>query len=255
MDMGLLRYGVQFAGKLELPEPSETIEIRLLGDGAEGQRERRGFSVKAPCYFLVYGREGSSPLNAGFVLGQLALFLGTCGIEGRIMSQVPERYQTGEEGQVCFGALAAGLAAGDWRKRREKLPERPLICRETGENWTGRVLDYAKTLLPQEMQTGVRIIRRERALHLAAGKYFGRSAEDCLFHAGITLAGVMMAGEELWIDLSMVRLTREARSQEAGPDYVITICRKEDSGEIGAGHFRKEMAPKKLQSGQLFRYA
>lgn len=255
MDMGLLQYGMQFARRLELPEPSETMEIRLLGDGTEGIRERRGFSVKAPCYFLVYDRAGSSPLNAGFVLGQLAVFLSLGGIEGKIMTQVPERYQAVEDGRVCFGALAVGLAPGYWSRGRAKLPERPLICRETEEDWTGKVLDYAKTLLPQEMQTGVRIIRRDEVLHLAAGKYFGRSAETCLFHAGITLAGVMAAGEELWIDLGMVHLTSEAWSKETGPDYVITVCRKANQKEIAESCAVRERAPGKLRSGQRWRYA
>lgn len=255
LDMGLLQYGIQFAQRLELPEASEAMELRLLGDGAEGPRERRGFSVKAPCYLLVYGREGASPLNAGYVLGQLAVFLSLGGIEGKITAQVPERYQTGEDGRVCFGALAVGVAPGYWSRGRAKLPERPLICRETEEDWTGKVLDYAKTLLPQEMQTGVRIIHRDTVLHLAAGKYFGRSAETCLFHAGVTLAGVMAAGEELWIDLGMVHLTPELWSQETGPDYVITVCRKADQKEISEGRTVRERAPGKLRSGQRWKYA
>ena len=37
------------------------------------------------------------------------------------------------------------------------------------------------------MQTGVRIIRKENALHIAAGSCFGRNRELSEFHAGEAL--------------------------------------------------------------------
>lgn len=230
----LLRY----IRELELPEPSEALELSVFCRSAVRGGERRRFAVRAPYYLLAYAdtEEGGS-LNAGYVLERAAVLLRFQGVATRILTQVPDRLEL-PDGKLCVAVLAIGTerrTGSLWGERDSAEPEHPLICRDAGESWTDEVLAYAEKLLPQESQAGVRMIRSPYALHFAAGKYFGRSAGSSRFGAGVLLAAVMAAAEELWMELGMIRVLPQFQEQLAGPDYLITVCRMQDRAKIQKG--------------------
>lgn len=231
VEQGMLGYILKYAQELELPEPSEEIVVRLFHEGMTNGGGRCRFSVRASHYLLVYTSEGEDGwLNAGYVLERTAVFLQEHKIDGKILQQVPDALAPLPDGKRVSAVLAFGIERGRRRQNEEAehREQHPLICHEAGEHWTEEVLELASEFLTPDMQTGVRVIRKGQVIHLATGRFFGRSAENSKFHAGMILAAIMEAAQERWIDVSMVRIRPEAQRQAAGPDYVISVCRAQD---------------------------
>ena len=213
---------LQYMQSLELPHPQEKIKTELCDGGSLEKRHRQG--AKAQWYLLIFGEDGQGAFNAGYVLKQGLEFLHSRRISAKILQQVPE--EPGD--RQCLGILSIGVKAeNSFSSRWEEMDSKYfLISQKREEHWMEDVLTAAGKLLTADMQTGVRVIRRESVIHIAAGSCFGRNRAVSEFHAGVVLGALMMAAEELWIDLDMVNL--KDPQQAAGPDYLISICRKKD---------------------------
>lgn len=217
---------LQYMQSLPLPHPQKTIELELY-DGRKLHR-RFGTGVKAQWYLAAFGEDGQGAFNAGYVLKQGQELLRERRISSKIFRQIPEE----PADRHCLGVLAIdtkqGIAAD--ARRDELRTEHFLICQKREEQWIEEIFQTAEELMTADMQTGVRVIRKEHAVHIAAGSCFGRNRELSEFHAGIVLGALMTAAEELWIDLAMVNLY--GTRQMAGPDYLITICREQERESV-----------------------
>lgn len=247
---------LQYMKELPLPHPQKAIKIELL-DGRNLPRRCRP-AVKAQWYLLVFDETGQGAFNAGYVLKQGQELLRGRRISAKIFRQVPEE----SADRRCLGALAIGTkqeSAADSRWE-EKRTEHFLICQKSEERWMEKVFAASGKMLTADMQTGVRIIRKENAVHIAAGSCFGRNQELSEFHAGEVLGALMAAAEELWIDLDMIDLYEAG--QAAGPDYLITVCRQQDLKamlakplENGSAKERKKHLPDKMIKEHQWKYA
>lgn len=212
---------LQYMQSLELPHPQEKIKTELC----DGRRlEKRSRQKAAQWYLLVIGKEGQGAFNAGYVLKQGLEFLRSRRISAKILQQVPE--ELGD--RHCLGILSIGTKTeSSFASRWEEMDaDCFLISQKREEHWMEDVFAAAGKLLTADVQTGVRVIRRENVIHIAAGSSFGRNRAVSEFHAGVVLGALMTAAEELWIDLDMVNLY--GLQQVAGPDYLISVCRKVD---------------------------
>lgn len=213
---------LQYMEGLLLPHPKKTLKLELL-DGRNLPRRCRP-AVKAQWYLLVFDEEGQGAFNAGYVLKQGQELLRARRIATKIFRQIPEE----SADRHCLGALAIGTKHESDADARWEEPETEhfFICQKSEERWIEKVFTTSGKMLTADMQTGVRIIRKENAVHIAAGSCFGRNLELSEFHAGEVLGALMAAAEELWIDLDMIDLYGTGKT--AGPDYLITLCRAQD---------------------------
>lgn len=261
MDAGIPEYVLDYARSLELPDPSGQLKLWLQDGESANRRRRFRFAARAPYYLLACAAEDETVcLNAGYVLERAAMLLGAHGVAAKVLLRVPEGLEELPGGRRAVAALAFGMEAygGGLPGRGAQQVEHPFICREAGEAWTREVLAYGGAVLAPEQQTGVRLVRGESAIHIAAGRFFGRNAEVSRFHGGMALAAVMGAAEELWIDLCMVRLSAELQENAAGPDYLISVCRREDRRLLEQGSQKSAAAARKETPqplGGQWRYA
>ena len=213
---------LQYMEGLPLPHPNKTLKLELL-DGRNLTRRCRP-AVKAQWYLLVFDEEGQGAFNAGYVLKQGQELLRARRIATKILRQIPEEAAD----RHCLGALAIGMKHASAADVRWEEPdtEHFFICQKSEERWIEKVFATSGKMLTADMQTGVRIIRKENAIHIAAGSCFGRNRELSEFHAGEVLGALMAAAEELWIDLDMIDFY--GAGETAGPDYLVTVCRAQD---------------------------
>lgn len=202
LEGSLLEAVLAFAEELKLPEPSGRVEVKLVDRLKDGNRK----SSAAPYYLLLRVTGGERNLfSAGYALGQTALFLRFQGIESQILWNVPQGFcgagrQEGGTAALAFGRAAAGRKPG---RRQSAQPQHGCVCRDLGERWDEEVLAGAKSMLPVE-GSAVRVMRGEGRLYFAAGAASGKKAAFSEFETGIALANVMVAAEELWVDLEVV---------------------------------------------------
>ena len=211
---------LQYMEGLPLAHPNKTLKLELL-DGRNLTRRCRP-AVKAQWYLLVFDEEGQGAFNAGYVLKQGQELLRARRIATKILRQIPEEAAD----RHCLGVLAIGTKHVSAADVRWEETEHFLICQKSEERWIEKVFATSGKMLTADMQTGVRIIRKENAIHIAAGSCFGRNRELSEFHAGEVLGALMAAAEELWIDLNMIDLY--GAGETAGPDYLVTVCRAQD---------------------------
>lgn len=213
----MLRYGAQ----ITLPEPSGKLEIGLL-ECVQGRKKG-----EAPYYLQFFSdnsREGW--LNAGYAAEQTAAYMKFCGIGAVVLKEVPEYLQQQKNGLACVAVLAFGCkAAGSKRGKGTSFQETSCIRVEPGEQWGEEVLGFVK----RHGMTGTEfthMVFRGGRIHFllkaSARKYPQQAAVD----AGILIAGIMAAAEELWIDLEMVK---QKEITEAG--YLLSVCRKNERSE------------------------
>ena len=180
---------LQYMEGLPLPHPNKTLKLELL-DGRNLTRRCRP-AVKAQWYLLVFDEEGQGAFNAGYVLKQGQELLRARRIATKILRQIPEEAAD----RNCLGALAIGTKHVSAADVRWEETEHFLICQKSEERWIEKVFATSGKMLTADMQTGVRIIRKENALHIAAGSCFGRNRELSEFHAGEVLGALMAAAE------------------------------------------------------------
>lgn len=249
----VVRGVAEFMQNAALPNPRQNIEIQVYN--AKGTARKYRMPGRAQYYILVYGDEGQAVLNAGYLLKQGYEFLRSRKIPAKILLQVPDELAE----QHCLGMLAVNPVAERVREsKKDSWQNHFLICQKNEEHWIDDVAEAAGKMLSAEMQTGVRIIRKEDAVHIAEGACFGRNRGTAEMHAGVVLGAFMAAAEELWIDLEMVSLPNLEAT--AGPDYLITICRQSEKEKLLA-KAKEEAERSKASSAQtlgkdhMWRYA
>lgn len=214
----MLRYGAQ----ITLPEPSGKLEIGLL-ECAQGRKKG-----EAPYYLQFFSdnsREGW--LNAGYAAGQTAAYMKFRGIGAAVLKEVPEYLQQKKGNDLqCAAVLAFGYKETDSKRGRTvSFQETSCIRVERGEQWGEEILDYVKAsgLAGTEYtHMAFRGGRIHFLLKASARKHPRQAAVD----AGVLIAGIMAAAEELWIDLEMVK---QKEITEAG--YLLSVCRKNERRE------------------------
>lgn len=213
----MLRYGTQ----ITLPEPSGKLEIGLQ-ESAQGRKKG-----EAPYYLQFFSdnsREGW--LNAGYAAGQTAAYMKFCGIGAAVLKEVPEHLQKQKDGLACAAVLAFGCkAAGSKRGKGFSSQETSCIRMEPGEQWGEEVLGFVK----RHGLTGTEfthMVFRGGRIHFLLKASARKHPQQAAVDAGILIAGIMAAAEELWIDLEMVK---QREITEAG--YLLSICRREEHGD------------------------
>lgn len=216
----MLRYGAQ----ITLPEPSGKLEIGLH------ERVRGSRKGKAPYYLQFFSdnsREGW--LNAGYAAGQTAAYMKFCGLGAAVLKEIPEHLQKQKDGLTCAAVLAFGCkAAGSKRGKGFSSQETSCIRMEPGEQWGEEVLGFVK----RHGLTGTEfthMVFRGGRIHFLLKASARKHPQQAAVDAGILIAGIMAAAEELWIDLEMVK---QKEITEAG--YLLSICRKEEHRDAAA---------------------
>lgn len=192
-------------------------------------------NVKAPYYLAFYSEnKEKSEMNAGYILQQIALYLtvkglGTC-YQG--MAKKKDKRME-EEGMSCQMMMAFGLPkrfnlTKDHEAKRLTMAELCAYKDPPGSD-IKELLETAR-LAPSALNGQPwRFVVYENRFHIFSKKPVGAHG---LFHKqselefGILLANVMVAADELWVEVDLIKLNNITHKALPNNQYMISVLAK-----------------------------
>ncbi|MDY3250182.1 MAG: nitroreductase family protein [Candidatus Choladocola sp.] len=221
IDESLLDSVRTFTENLVLPDRDGRIRIRMAAKGNHGNRRRSG--ERSVYYLLVFADGGErNYLNAGYAVGQMAMFLRFRGIEASVLHSLPEWMEKESyEGMKCVAAVAFGMAVRKQHRSGTSHEDKSCVCSNRKENWYDQVLSYSKKCYPAGVRA-VKAVQSDNEVHFLVKTSSSKKAAVYEFEAGVAIASFMEAAEELWIDLELVRIPQYSQSAMRGAQYLVS---------------------------------
>lgn len=205
-------------------------ELDIL-DNTKGKAGVKGlWKAEAPYYLAIYSeQEEGSERNAGYIMEQMVLYmtvkgLGTCYLGGSHPSV------KSKNGKKCMMLVAFGYPEGRLYResplaKRLPLNELCIFKEEAGEQM--KTILRAARLAPSAFNSQPwRFIVYSDRIYVFAQKNRipGKSARAMReFSIGIMLSHIMLAAEELWMELETVTDEHFASKTYKNGDYVATL--------------------------------
>lgn len=214
---------LHFARMVVLPENGGKMEVILVEK--EEKIPCSGKIIQAPYYMQFWAEESrENCLNVGYAAGQTASYLKFCGIPAVILRTVPEELQEHSEkteGMSCVAALAFGYREPGAKCRRYS-EDSLCIRKEAGDKWSEEVLSLAarRRMAASEY---TQVICKNGVVYFRLKSTAKKHPLCAAVDAGIVIADVMAAADELWIELEM---RKQKEISEEG--YLLSLCRKEE---------------------------
>ena len=218
----------------ELPKLFDEIavEFKLVSNIEKKQGFHGPFSVNAPYYICISSEKGDGYLlNAGYMMQQLCLFitskgLGTCFVglanPGRgLKSTMKYDYVIA----LAFGKTDEPLYRNSLEAKR--LPESDTVVYKEDVNADIRQIITAARLAPSGMNNQPwRFVVYKNRIHIFTRKnvllYKIMDANN-MIDIGIMMANLLVAAEELWVDISISQLESLKNKPFQNNQYVLTV--------------------------------
>ena len=203
-------------------------------DNRKGQEKLLSLvSVKAPYYLAFYSEESERYLmNIGYLMEEMVLYLcsiglGTCFIG----SSRVRKSETVKNGKKLVGIVAFGKSHGPHTRRQSEAKRLPLeelcVFKEVPRQWMTQMLEAAR-LSPSSMNSQPwRFVVYDNRIHIFSKKYSVeklRKWDEVNF--GIMFANMMVAAEELWLDVDLIRLGDISQKNFPNNQYVLSAILK-----------------------------
>ncbi|HIQ95213.1 MAG TPA: nitroreductase family protein [Candidatus Limivivens merdigallinarum] len=225
----------EFLKELEPLFPDIRTEIKIL-DNCTGRARIGGFcNVRAPYYAALYTEEKEKcEMNGGYLMQQLALHLESRGLGSCFVGMAKKRDKELEsQGMHFLILLAFGIPKNPHRSTDGEVKRYSLeelcIFKEPPKAWVKEILEAAR-LAPSSLNSQPwRFVVYENRIHVFSKKplhdkkLLNRFQE---MNFGIMLANVMVAAEEVWVDLDLIKLNNITHKTIPNNQYVISILLK-----------------------------
>lgn len=188
-------------------------------------------NIHAPYYFVLYAQSSQKDLiNAGCIIQQVSIFLtskgiGTCYVNPRSIKAV----ETMENKQVV-GVMAFGIAKGELFRSSTTAKRLSLnklcVYKETPSQNVKLLLEAAR-LAPSYLNSQPwRFVVYGNRIHVFTKTYethLSFMSKWDMFHVGVMLANIIIAADELWIDIKMEYLEAMANKSVPNNEYVMSV--------------------------------
>ncbi|MFV0527137.1 MAG: nitroreductase family protein [Lachnospiraceae bacterium] len=216
----------------------QTVQNLFLGIETEvsiienlGHSKKAGhFSVKAPYYMAIYSEEVERDMmNAGYIMEQITLFLTTkgiasCFVETFLIKQ-PYRLKGTKKLLILLAFGKSKSAATRKAADMKRLPMESLcVFKETPRQGVRQLLEAARCAPSSWNHQLWRFLVFDSRIHVFS-RTAGRGAHNkyAEFSFGGMLSHIMVAADELWIDLDMIRLENISHRTFRKSEYVLSI--------------------------------
>lgn len=187
------------------------------------------FGVAAPYYLSLYSeKKDKYEMNAGFICEQLALYMHTLGLGSCFLGSAKVPKKNRNRGELEFVIMMAfGKPEGTLARRStdaKRLPMQKLCAGPEEPKRVVRELLEAARLAPSAMNTQPwRFVVAQGRIHFFARK----QSIELLSHwdelgFGILFAHVMIAADELWLDVDLIRLEDISQKEFKNTQYVLS---------------------------------
>ncbi len=206
----------------------------LIIDNRKGQYKMLGvLGVKAPYYMALYSDEFDRCLmNAGYLMEQMSLYLCSIGLGSCFVAKpmVPKELQLRGTKKLML-VLAFGKAQKSCTRTPESANRMEIskICafKEKPKYWMNQLLEVAR-LAPSSFNSQPwRFVVLDNCMHIYSKKQkleYLRKWDEVNF--GILFSHMMVAADELWIDVDLIRLEEITHKQFPNTEYVLSAVLK-----------------------------
>jgi nitroreductase len=208
-------------------------DMAVLDNRKGQQRMLSLFSVKAPYYLVFYSEEAPRYLmNTGYLMEQMMLYLCSLGIgscclgSGRVRKELQEK-----NGRKMIGIIAFGKSRGPHVRKPAEARRLPLeqlcVFREVPRQWMRQLLEAAR-LAPSTMNSQPwRFVVYDNRIHIFSRKHKAEKLKKWdEVNFGVLFANLMVAAEELWLDVDLIRLENISQKNFPNSQYVLSAILK-----------------------------
>ena len=223
---------LQFADKLPMLYDGIKVEYKLVSNIEENQGFNGPFTVKAPYYIVLSSEKKENYLlNAGYIMQHISLYieskgLGTCFMGGAspgIGLKKTIRYDYVIT--LAFGKPKCEPYRDPMDAKR--LPENELVVYKEEVSWDIHKLLEAARLAPSSINNQPwRFVVYKNRIHVFTKKnpWFARPMDKMkMIDMGIMLANLLIAAEELWIDVKLTESASIMSKTFKNNEYVLTV--------------------------------
>ena len=235
LDDTILKGIPDFLNEVEPLFPDIRTEIRIVNRCTDKEKIGGFCNVKAPYYVALYSEsKEKSDMNAGFLMEQLSLYLETRGIGSCFVGMAKRRDKELEaEGLSLKIVLAFGFPK-ETDRNRDREPKRIAmddlcVYKEQPKAWVKEMLEAARLAPSSTNSQPWRFVVYENRIHVFSKKPLDEKSLLNPFtelNFGIMLANVMVAAEEVWVDLDLIKLNNITHKSIPNNQYVISILLK-----------------------------
>lgn len=205
-------------------------EVTILDNRKGNNRVAGLLGVKAPYYLVFYSEEKAKyMMNLGYLMQQMALYLCVNGLGACFVTDVHlKKEQMTLNGKKAIAAVAFGRSKENHTRKAADAYRKPLeqICtfREQPRQWVRQMVEAARMAPSRKNRQPWRFIVYDNCIHIYTT---GASAdqlnvgEELSF--GALFANLLVAGEELWLELDLIRLNDIAQNQYRQEQYLLSV--------------------------------
>ncbi len=207
-------------------------EIRILDESERVLRNLHIPGAGAPQYLVFYSEAAPRyQMNVGFLMQHMALYLctlgfGSCSLDPSILRKDLKKNGTDKE---AVGVLGFGKSRDTYLRRREDARRLPLeeLClfKEIPRQWVRQLLEAARLAPSSGNAQPWRFVVYDSRIHIFTKRHqverFARyTLEEQNF--GGMLANILIAAEELWLDVDLIRLENISQKNFPNNRYVLS---------------------------------
>lgn len=208
-------------------------DMAVLDNRKGQQRMLSLFSVKAPYYLVFYSGEAPRYLmNMGYLMEQRVLYMcsigiGTCYIGS---NKIRKELQV-KDGKKMVGIVAFGKARGSHVRKQAEARRLTLdqICvfKEVPRQWMRQLLDAARLSPSSANSQPWRFVVYDNRIHIFSRKHKAEQLKKWdEVNFGIMFANLMVAAEEMWLDVDLIRLEDISQKNFPNSQYVLSAILK-----------------------------
>lgn len=222
---------LEYANKLPMMMEGIAVEFKLVSNIEEKQGFYGPFNVKAPYYLCISSEvKEDYMLNAGYLMQQISLYLNTKGIGTCFLVAYPGSNLKATMKYEYVVALAFGKTSTPlFRNSSEakRLPESDVVVYKEEVTPDIKQVLCAARLSPSAFNSQPwRFVVYRNRIHIFAKKnHFIAKALDYnkMIDMGIMMANLLLASEELWVDVTLSKSEALKNKQLQKNEYVCTV--------------------------------
>ncbi|TAH64650.1 MAG: hypothetical protein EWM47_12155 [Anaerolineaceae bacterium] len=232
VDWEILGDILKFADSLPMLTKGIKVEFKLVSNIERNQGFNGPFAVKAPYYICLSSeKKDDYLLNAGYLMQQLSLYIETKGLGTCFLGAANPGWGLKNTMKfdyviaLAFGKSKVPLYRDAFLAKRS--PEAELVVyKEEVSSDVRKMLDAAR-LAPSSLNSQPwRFVAYKNRIHVFSTKspWFTKPIEKLkMIDIGIMLANMLIAAEELWVDVKLTKSDTVKSKSLQNNEYVLTV--------------------------------
>ena len=207
-------------------------EMHILNSDSKVLRSAGLTGVRAPYYLVFYSEEAPRyQMNAGFLMQHMALYLctlgyGCCSLD---TASLRKEHRSAGTDKKAVGVLGFGESRDTYLHKRGEARRLPIdelcVFKEVPRQWVRQLLEAARQAPSAGNAQPWRFVVYDNRIHIFTKKHqverFARyTLEEQNF--GGMLANILIAAEEFWMDVDLIRLDNISQKNFPNNQYVLS---------------------------------